>query len=203
MDFPLGYLFDHDRNLRIWVNHLAYDDLLPFNEEDQRTPGTGKHLVYVSAAGRDFDLKRMAKSIRDGNELSFRANRAYHCLSTTKHLPFQSWSTPLAGTYLHGLFIHPAATRTYTGRSPVSYLLLPPGQSTLPHDPPAGFFESLNRVTPLPLKPSWEPTLWRLAVQHGWALLCPGYHSHVLRIEPAHGAFTTLLQQAIANKQLR
>ena len=202
MDFPLAYLIDSDRHVRVWVDRLAFDDLEPFNDTDNRPVTNEKRLVYASVSGKDLEIKRMLKSIRDGRDLSFRGTQIYHYLTNSKTLSFAHWLTPLAGTYSHGLLVHPAATATSTIRTTVGYLLLPPGQETLPTTVPEGFFESFNRLTPLPLKPSWAPALWRMAIQHGWVLMCPGYHSHCLRIEPLHSQLTTTLQQAIAAKKL-
>jgi hypothetical protein len=202
MEFPFAYLNDVEHHIHVWVDCLAFDDLQPFDEREQRPPSTQKQLIYVSAVGKDVELKRLLKAIKDGCQFSFRDNHFVHSLNTSKQTPFPHWTAPLTGSYHHLITVHPAATSSYTGRSPVGYLFLSPNQDTVPTQPPVGFFEAFNRLTTIPLKPSWEPLLWTLAVKHQWVLMCPGYRSHIMRIEPQPSALTAAIQHAIATRQL-
>lgn len=202
MEFPLGYLSDDERKIRVWVDHLSYDELGPIAENGQRPKLDVPYLVYASVSARDAEIKKMLRAIQDGQTLSFRADRQYRIMQTVKHLAFRHWTTDLVSGYDHSVLIHPAATNTFAGRFPVGYLLMQPDCQAIPEITPSGFFEALNRLTTTPLKPSWEQVLWNVAIEQDWVSLCPGYHSHLLRIEPNQTDLMTIVQALLASKVL-
>ncbi len=198
---PLSYLSYGDEANGGYTNGLAYDVEPPSTDPSSKTTGTIPVLVYAS----------LATLQNHGPHFTRRGGPRIHRLTLwpqgmqlemPKQLRYGIWTEPLEGDLTHLLIAHPAGMAATVSSYPAFYLIRPPQETEIPHDPPAAFYEFLNRTTTIPMKASWTSFLWNLMRTEGWVSVCPGYRSHVLRCAPDHARVLTLIQDAIRARQL-
>lgn len=198
---PLSYLSYGEHHAGGYCDAIAYDHHPALIHQTTPSKRTVPVLIYASLATRDTHADQFAqpRSVRkthvtlwpQGINLQLPTQIRYGC-----------WTNPLQGDLTHLLLAHPASIAGSVAPYTVFYLVRPPGDSTIPRDPPSAFYEFLNRTTTIPMKPNWTRFLWTLMCNENWITLCPGYRSHILRCAPDHGVLLTRIQDAIRARML-
>lgn len=198
---PLSYLSYGENHAGGYCDGIAYDlqpaMISPAPPSKRNVPV----LIYASLATPDTHAGQFAQP-RGTRKTRVTLWPQGINIELPTQLRYGCWTKPLQGDLTHLLLAHPASIATSVAPYTVFYLVRPPGDSTIPHDPPLAFYEFLNRTTTIPMKPSWTHFLWTLMCHEHWITLCPGYRSHILRCAPDHPVLLTRIQDAIRARLL-
>lgn len=198
---PLSYLSYGEHHAGGYCDGIAYDLHPAGTDPTTPTKRPVPVLIYASLATLDRQVGHFA------NARGTRQSRVtLWPQGLTLELPLQLrygwWTQPLHGDLTHLLLAHPASIASTVAPYTIFYLVRPPGDTTIPTDPPAAFYEFLNRTTTIPMKASWAGFLWALMRAENWVSLCPGYRSHILRCAPDQTVLLTRIQDAIRARHL-
>jgi len=74
---------------------------------------------------------------------------------------------PMARQMLHLIVVHPAATHQFSPFAKSFFLVGP--------EPEVRFFARLNRMCPIPFRPTWREALWSMGREHNLIKPLPGF----------------------------
>lgn len=191
-----------EHGARAWVRALAYDELLPRKDNAPNAMATHKYLVMASVANASQEIQRIFGAINRHDSLAVIEDRKYYLVRTPTQVTYQKWQTKLVDYREHALILHPAATIAGVSKAKLCYLVNQTHYDETTGPPPQ-FFEFLNRMTDLPMRPDWADWLWTMAHQQGWLRQCPGYRITVWRCEPDFDHLALAIQQAIQQHLIR
>jgi hypothetical protein len=153
-----------------------------------------KPLVMLSLFGARNAVRaawaRCAGRKRNGDLLHIGEDRVT-LADDGKYITLQQ---PIGHQQLHLIMIHPLATHQCS--------VFATGFAQVGHDADVGYFSRLNRMCPVPFRPSWREPLWQMGLEAGLISSLPGFGVPAFKVAVAGDAWKAVVKQGITSGAL-
>ncbi len=160
-------------------------------------PGSGYHPVVamLSLFGDSVSVRAVWAKVHDGNrKVDGLLDIGGHTVMVQPGM--MRIATTTGVDLLHLVMVHPAMTHQW---SPFSSWFMVAGEES---EAKTLFFNRLNRMCPIPFRPEWQETLWRIGREGHTIEALGGYGLPVYRINASSDVWGPIVKKAIQDGSL-